>query len=163
MTLTLVIWQVRSMTPRLASRFSDYMKHHQTPGNKIAHSIGVPLIVCSLLGLLSRVTFGSSAFLGSYIRPDFGWIALVLGTVYYLSLDWKLALPFSLVLVGLYMVGRSLSIEAQITLQIIGWAAQYVGHLRYEKKSPAFYKNLTHLLIGPFWLFARVIRYGEAS
>lgn len=151
------------MTPRLKSCFRDYLEYHQTAGNQLTHSIGIPLIVAGLLGLLSRVTFGSPVFLELVIRPDLGWAALLLSTVYYLSLDWKLALPFSLVLVGLYLIGRSIPLEVQIILQIVGWIAQYIGHLKYEKKSPAFYKNLSHLLTGPFWVFAKMIRYGESS
>jgi uncharacterized membrane protein YGL010W len=151
------------MTPRLASKFSNYMEYHRTPGNKVSHYIGIPLIVITLLGLLSRVTFGSDAFQESILRPDLGWVLLALGSIYYLYLDWKLALPFILVMIGFYCIGRSLSLEAQIALQVVGWVAQYIGHLKYEKKSPAFYTNLTHLLIGPLWVFAKVIRYGEPS
>ena len=29
------------------------------------------------------------------------------------------------------------------------------SHYVYEKKSPAFYKNLVHLLVGPLWIVAK--------
>src|SRR5690606_8913656 len=114
----------KGMTPKLATRFADYMEYHRTSGNKITHYIGIPLIVISLLGLLSRVTFGSSSFESLLLRPDLGWVLWSLGTLYYLYLDWKIGLPFSLVLVGCYLIGRSLPLEAQIALQVIGWVAQ---------------------------------------
>lgn len=151
------------MTQKLASRFSEYREFHTTRGNQISHFIGVPLIVTSFLGLFSMVTFGNEAFLQSMVRPDLGWAVWAFGVGFYLWLDWKIALPFSLVLAGMYLIGRSLSLEILIGMQVVGWIVQYIGHLKYEKKSPAFYTNLTHLLIGPLWVFAKAIRYGEVA
>ena len=39
-----------------------------------------------------------------------------------------------------------------LALFVIGWIFQFVGHLGYEKKSPAFLKNAGHLLVGPLWV-----------
>jgi len=151
------------MTQKLASRFAEYREFHTTRGNVISHYIGVPLIVISAFGLLSMVTFGNEEFLQKLVRPDLGWILLAFGVGFYLWLDWKIALPFSLVMLGMYLIGRSLPIEILIAMQVGGWVVQYIGHLKYEKKSPAFYKNLTHLMIGPLWVFSKAIRYGEAA
>jgi uncharacterized membrane protein YGL010W len=41
---------------------------------------------------------------------------------------------------------------------VLGWVLQFVGHGHYEKKSPAFFKNLTHLLIGPLWVFSKLTK-----
>jgi uncharacterized membrane protein YGL010W len=38
-----------------------------------------------------------------------------------------------------------------------GWAVQFIGHAVYEKRSPAFLKNLLHLLVGPAWLVERAL------
>ena len=43
-------------------------------------------------------------------------------------------------------------------LFIGGWILQFVGHYAFEKNSPAFFRNLVHLLIGPLWVFARLTR-----
>ena len=150
------------MTQKLASRFAEYREYHTTRGNVVSHYVGIPLIVASVFGLLSMVTFGNEAFLPMVIRPDLGWAIFALVIGFYLWLDWKIALPFALVLMGMYLIGRSLPLSVLIGMQVVGWVAQYVGHLKYEKKSPAFYKNLTHMLIGPLWVFAKAIRYGEA-
>ena len=131
--------------------------------NQRLHYIGVYTIVISVLGLLSRVTFGSSQFHDQLFRPDLGLALMLGGLVFYFYMDWKLAIPFTLVLTGCYFIGRSLPLEILIALQVVGWIVQYVGHLKYEKRSPAFYKNLTHLLIGPFWLFAKVIGYAKTT
>ena len=43
-------------------------------------------------------------------------------------------------------------------LFVFGWVLQFVGHYVYEKRSPAFMKNLTHLLVGPLWILAKATR-----
>lgn len=153
------------MTNKLSSRFSEYREFHTTPGNVMTHYVGIPLIATSLLGLLSMVTFGNEQFQANLVRPDLGWTMWVFAFGYYLWLDWKIALPFSLVMTGMYLIGRSLSvhIEVLIGMQIVGWVVQYYGHIKYEKNSPAFYKNFSHTLIGPLWIFSKLIRYGEAT
>ncbi len=163
MTWSTDLWQDRDMTQKLASKFAEYREYHTTRGNVISHYVGIPLIATSLLGLLAMVTFGNDSFKASMLRPDLGWVLWAIGVGFYLYLDWKIALPFSLVMTGMYLIGRSLSLEILIAMQVVGWGSQYVGHLVYEKKSPAFYKNLTHMLIGPLWIFAKAIRYGGAA
>lgn len=151
------------MTQKLASRFNDYAKSHTTKGNQVTHYVGIPMIALSALGLLSLVKFGNPAFQQHIIRPDLGWALWMLVTAFYLYLDWKIALPFSLVVMGMYLIGRSLPVEILLLLQIAGWGIQYLGHMKYEKNHPAFYKNLSHLIIGPLWIFSKLIRYGEAT
>jgi uncharacterized membrane protein YGL010W len=34
---------------------------------------------------------------------------------------------------------------------------QFAGHYVWEKKSPAFFRNLTHLLVGPLWIAAKAV------
>jgi len=151
------------MTPKLSSRFSEYREFHTTRGNVLTHYIGIPLIATSVFGLFSMVTFGNEAFLPAVIRPDLGWALWFLALGFYLWLDWKIALPFSLVMFGMYLIGRSLPFEVLIGMQVVGWIVQFYGHIRYEKKSPAFLKNGTHMLVGPLWIFAKLIRYGDAK
>ena len=40
---------------------------------------------------------------------------------------------------------------------VAGWIFQGIGHARYEKKSPAFFKNLLHLLVGPIFLWNELL------
>lgn len=135
--------------------WTDYQQQHQTRGNRICHMIGIPLIVFGLLSLLSKFQLGTIA----------GWpielsliILLVVGVID-IALDAKLG---ALMLVSsflLYLVARSVSAAAwtiPAALFVIGWVCQYVGHGVYEKRQPAFYKNLVHLLIGPLWVLNHV-------
>ena len=35
---------------------------------------------------------------------------------------------------------------------VVGWVFQGIGHAVYEKRSPAFLKNLLHLMVGPLFV-----------
>lgn len=50
---------------------------------------------------------------------------------------------------------RALPLWASIGLFVAGWVVQFIGHHVYERKSPAFYRNLTHLLVGPLWILTK--------
>lgn len=44
-----------------------------------------------------------------------------------------------------------------LTLFIVGWVLQFVGHA-FEGNQPAFFHNPLYLLVGPLWLFKRAGR-----
>lgn len=148
---------------RLQSYFEDYASHHATRGNLICHEIAVPVITIAVFGLLARVPLGALEPIGIF-RLDAAVLLLAAAVLWYLLLDWKLALPFGMFAFGLYLLGRSIAPSVLWTAFVAGWVLQFVGHYRFEKRSPAFYRNVLHLLIGPLWLFARITGYGgEAS
>jgi uncharacterized membrane protein YGL010W len=39
---------------------------------------------------------------------------------------------------------------------VLGWVLQFVGHA-IEGNQPAFFKNPTYLLVGPWWLLRRAV------
>ena len=57
-------------------------------------------------------------------------------------------------------VGGFVPIPMAVGLFILGWVLQFVGHYVYEKKSPAFFRNVTHLLVGPLWILAKATGRG---
>jgi uncharacterized membrane protein YGL010W len=141
------------MSKVLAAQFDDYARFHRTPGNKACHYVGIPLIVFSLLALLSNWTLargGGFSLTGAEVL-----VAVV--TVYYLTLDPLLALVMLSATLLLDWTGRFVPPLVAIGLFALGWIFQFVGHYVYEKQSPAFYRNLVHLLVGPLWILARAI------
>ena len=141
------------MSPVLQGHFSDYSAFHRTPGNKACHYVGIPLIVLSLLALLARVPlFEVGAFTVTAAE-----VLLLAATVYYLTLDVTLAVTMLLASALMCLLGRGLPVSAAVALFVLGWIFQFIGHYVYEKKSPAFARNLVHLLVGPLWILARVI------
>jgi len=135
--------------------FKDYEQYHATPGNKATHWIGVPTVMFSLLGLLSYVIFwGNDLF-----RIDLGLLLFIAGAIFAIRVDRKLAAPFLLFTYLNYLLARHLSIPVLIGIQVLGWTAQLIGHSVYEKKAPAFLTTLSHLFVGPMWIFAKAIGY----
>jgi uncharacterized membrane protein YGL010W len=139
------------MSPVLKAHFSDYAAFHGTPGNKACHYIGIPLIVISLFALLGAVplftAFGFTVTLAE--------VVLLAATAYYLTLDPVLAvLMFAISAVSI-VVGRQIPVAWALALFVVGWIFQFIGHYVYEKRAPAFYRNLAHLLVGPLWILAK--------
>lgn len=150
------------MSPKLTGYFADYEDYHRTSGNKFCHYFGIPFIVISLLGLLSLINLGPDSLAGSaLLRIDGGAILWLLASLWYVLLDWKIGLSFSFVTLGMYFIGRSIPVPALVGLQVVGWILQGVGHAVYEKRSPAFVSNLTHIFIGPIWIFAHFMGFSR--
>lgn len=136
------------MSPKLEALFQDYEAYHRTAGNKVCHYVGVPLIVFTLIGLLSEVAWGDLD------------LALVVGglvLLYYLTLSAKQGLGMAVFLAFSYLLGRALPGTMHLAGFVLGWVFQFIGHYVYEKRSPAFFKNLLHLLVGPLWVLTRLV------
>ena len=144
------------MTPALRSAFADYGSFHATPGNKACHTIGIPLIYFSVIALLAHVPLVRfEGFAVTLAEP-----VILAVTVYYLRLDTALGVTMLVVSAVMAVVGRFVTVPAALVLFVVGWALQFVGHYVYEKKSPAFFRNVTNLLVGPLWILAKATRRG---
>ena len=149
-------------TSALMIHFKDYEQYHMHKNNKLCHLIGVPTVMFSLIGILSyailwspTVDFGSE----SLFRIDLGLLICIWGSIFSFRVDRKLSAPFILFIFLNYLVSRHLSMSILIAIQAIGWIFQLIGHYVYEKKSPAFLTTLSHLFVGPMWVFAKSIGY----
>jgi uncharacterized membrane protein YGL010W len=141
------------MSPTLRAHFADYAAFHGTPGNKACHYVGIPLIVLALLALLARVPL----FAVGGFTVTLAEVALVAVTAYYLTLDLVLAAIMLAASVGLLLLGRPMPVWVSVALFVLGWIFQFIGHYVYEKRSPAFFRNLAHLLVGPLWIVAKAV------
>ena len=123
----------------IRSLFADYASHHQTKGNKWFHRFGIPIIMLTLIGMLARVPIAA--------------IALILvSEAIYAILDWRLAAIMLVVSVAFYFIGAAIPFWINVSLFVLGWIFQFIGHSVYEKRSPAFLTNALHLLVGPLWI-----------
>ena len=139
------------MTPTLQAHFADYAEFHGTPGNKACHYVAVPLIVLTLFALLAQVEL---ATVGGF-TVTLAEVVLVLATAYYLTLDTPLALLMLAASVLFAWAGRFIPPWLAFSLFVAAWVLQFIGHYVYEHRSPAFFRNLTHLLVGPLWVLAK--------
>ncbi len=86
------------------------------------------------------------------------------GSLYYLSLDVPLGLATSAVAVALDLAARAVPRWGWgVAAFVVGWVFQGIGHAVYEKKSPAFFRNLVHLLVGPAYLVNEALRLRRPS
>jgi uncharacterized membrane protein YGL010W len=144
------------MSPSLKSQFADYGAVHATPGNKACHSVGIPLIFFAVLALLSHVPLlRASGFTVTLAEP-----VILAVTLYYVRLDAALGAMMLVVSAALAAAGRFVPVPVAVILFVLGWVLQFVGHYVYEKKSPAFFQNATHLLVGPLWILAKATGRG---
>lgn len=134
--------------------FADYAAYHRTPGNRACHRVGIPLIVIALLGGLARMALPP---LGP-LRPDGAHALIVASTGFYLVLERRLAMLMLPLGIGAYLVGRRAGLPSLATLFILGWGFQLVGHTLFERRQPAFMRNLVHVLVGPLWVLNESVR-----
>jgi len=132
---------------QLETWFREYEADHTDAKTKLTHMVGIPMIVLALMALLRRLALGPT---------NFGLLALVAIVVFFYKHDRKLAWTFGAALFAFYVVSFLVSTKLAWFLFIVGWGLQFLGHYKYEKRSPAFFKNLLHVLIGPAWIVARL-------
>ena len=122
--------------------FDDYAAYHRDPRNRLCHEIGIPLIVLAAEALLRHVRVGPT---------NFSQLATLLLMCYYIRIAGRAALPALVGLVLLEVLALFVNWPVALAMFVAGWILQFVGHA-YEGKRPAFFTNLTHLLVGPLWI-----------
>jgi len=143
----------------LREQLNSYAAYHHDWRNKITHFVGVPLVTFSIFVPLSWLRFVQEPDL-----PITGATVFYLAVlVYYLVLDWKLALlqaPFSL---GILWLADQASLLPFCTSLVIflatfvgGWIVQLLGHF-LEGKRPALADNLLQIFNAPLFLTVEVL------
>lgn len=138
--------------PQIDRLFADYAAFHQTPGNKAFHRLGIPLIVLTLIGML---TYAGTEVSGT--RVDLAMVLIAASTLFYLTVEWRLAILMLGVSIGFWFLGRAMPFWVNVALFVLGWILQFIGHSVYEKKQPAFFRNFVHLMVGPLWILNDVV------
>ncbi|MBB1321323.1 MULTISPECIES: Mpo1-like protein [Shewanella] len=136
-------------------QLSTYKSVHLNPQNIKTHFIGVPMIIWSAFLMLGTIRFDWQDY-----QISVAMILTVLVLGYYMALHMRLALGLVLfILPVLYtseqVVHTSHPFIIAISIFVIGWVMQFIGH-HYEKAKPAFMDDLNQLLIGPFFLMAEL-------
>jgi len=142
-----------------------YGESHQNKTNKIIHWACVPLIMLSLLGMLSIVKF--SIPLGSLVYCfNIAHILIFLSIIFYIRLSFSITVGMiiisSICLLSIYQIELLFSCNKRLFLFYIGifivsWIGQFVGH-KIEGKKPSFFEDLQFLLIGPAWLLSFIYK-----
>ena len=142
------------------SQLASYASVHRDWRNKATHFVGIPVIVFSLLLILSlwRFEIGDRQWtlsLAVAAVAVLGWMALdlrigiIMGVV--MAVAWYAAQA---------MAGALGSVQAVwiafLVLFVGGWILQFVGH-HYEGKRPALVDNIFQGFIGPMFLVAETM------
>ena len=133
--------------------FADYASYHQTKGNKVFHRLGIPMIMFSLIGMLTYLPL----FNAGTIRIDAAMVLIGLSSAYYFIVEWRLGIAMIAVSIVFYFLSAVIPLAFNAILFVLGWIFQFIGHKVYEHKNPAFFRNFVHLLIGPLWILNDVI------
>ena len=146
----------------------EYGKSHQNPSNKAIHWVCVPLIMLSLLSLISLIPFPIDSIKlfttkSNAIELDWTFLFLVFSVIFYLRLSISIAI--GMLLVAVLMLASISWIEfldpsiwrLSLTIFILAWIGQFIGH-RIEGEKPSFFEDLQFLLIGPAWLLSFIYK-----
>lgn len=147
------------VSTRMRARLDEYSGFHRTLGNEVCHFVGIPLIIGGagrLLGALPLAELGGARL--TVTEP-----VLLLISAFYLVEARALGLVTSVIMIALAELCRGLPFGLGLALFLLGWAIQFIGHARFEHRSPAFLRNLVHLLVGPAWLLERALRSERAA
>jgi len=141
---------------KVDSLLADYAFYHQTRGNKACHFIGIPLIMYSLFILLRAMVISPPITAAELL--------ILVAVIYYFVLDPKLAIGMLLISTLIdFAAFKTPDLRLGIAIMIIGWIFQSIGHAVYEKRSPAFLRNLVHLLVGPLFLLNEILHVRSTS
>lgn len=139
-------------------QYKFYSKYHQNIVNRAIHFICIPLLVFTIgifgcyTGPLITLPFDN------YFISEFNFTALltIFYSAYYLALNFEAGFVMTLVLIfnqiftyWLYYFYPQIWIKA-IYLHIFSWVMQILGHVYYEKNSPAFMSGaIQSFLVAP--------------
>ncbi|MBC8242853.1 MAG: penicillin acylase family protein [Verrucomicrobia bacterium] len=139
---------------KLIARYESF---HQDSTNRWIHFACVPLIALSLVGLLWGIKIPTALGDELSVTLNAGAVFIGLVSVYYLFLS--IGSLVGMLYFGLAASVLSISVEASplplfatsLTVFVLAWAGQFVGH-GIEGKKPAFTEDVQFLLVSPAWL-----------
>ncbi|AZA54311.1 DUF962 domain-containing protein [Chryseobacterium sp. G0201] len=143
---------------------AEYGESHRNSTNKLIHWICVPLIFWTILGFISYIPTPNIYLKYFGFLSVASFIALILVTVFYFRLSWRIALimVFIMLLMEHFVSLTNVTFGKKswmffLAVFVITWILQFVGH-KIEGKKPSFLKDLQFLLIGPIWLLSFVLK-----
>lgn len=133
-----------------------YAQSHQHPTNKRIHWVAVPGILLTVVALLWWLPT-------PWQDPSLNWatLAVVPAALFYLRLSRVLGFSMIILLALCLMLVSWASqhlplLEVALSLFVLLWIAQFIGH-HIEGKKPSFFQDLAFLLIGPAWVVHQLL------
>jgi uncharacterized membrane protein YGL010W len=143
----------------LTDQLANYASYHRDRRNIATHFIGIPMILFSIVLLLSRPIWMADTVIP--VTPAL-LISALMG-LYYLRLDMPLGLFMCIILVSMLKLAAPLALGETsswlswgIGLFVVGWIFQSIGHI-WEGKKPAFLDDIIGLIIGPLFVATELV------
>jgi len=137
---------------RVDALLADYHSYHRSRGNLICHAFGITLIVYGGLAMLRLISLHAAGWTAAEIL-------IAASFLFYVTLSIPLAVTMLFESIALDLIARAVgNWHIGLGAFVVGWLFQGIGHARYEKNSPAFFKNLAHLMIGPIFLWNELLK-----
>lgn len=133
---------------RIDQLLAHYAESHRHPVNERIHFVCIPLIVFSLIGLLSVV------------HPWLAYAFVVASLLYYLSLSVPFLLTMAVASIAVLGVLEALgAMRLWVCIGVFGlaWVGQFIGHA-IEGRKPSFFEDLRYLWIGPLFCLSFAFR-----
>jgi uncharacterized membrane protein YGL010W len=148
----------------LTDQLTEYAAYHRDVRNIATHFVGIPLIVLALAVLLARPALAGGAAGALPLPVSPAWLLFGGATVYYLVLDVPLGLMMAVISTACVAFGAWLAAQSTavwlgsgIALFVVGWVFQFVGHVAYEHRKPAFVDDVIGLIVGPLFMLAEAL------
>lgn len=138
------------MNPRLRALFEEYADAHRHPINRLTHKIAIPLIVFHIVAMLDWIPL---ATVGGH-RLTLAVPAYLATVVWYFTLSPRLAGVMAVLFALCFPLGRVTPWPVVLGVAAFAWLVQLAGHVVWEKRSPAFVRNLLQALVGPLFFVA---------
>ena len=146
----------------------EYGESHQNSTNKAIQWICVPLIMLSLLALISMIPFPIHDITLFSINSEkvlLNWtiIFLLFAVIFYLRLSISIAVGMLLIAIGMIASINWIALfdptiwRLSLSIFVMAWIGQFIGH-KIEGKKPSFFEDLQFLLIGPAWLLSFIYK-----
>lgn len=141
----------------LTQHLSQYALYHRDERNILTHYLGIPLIVIAIFSLLSIPLFSLGAIT---LTPTL--LLFTATALFYFRLDLRFGLVMllfsgSCLAMALRLAAQPLTVwlSSAISLFVIGWVLQFIGHY-FEGKKPAFVDDIVGLFVGPLFIIAEL-------
>ena len=139
-------------------QLTGYAAYHRDPRNIATHFAGVPMIMFSVVVLLSRPVLFQAG-----LPVTAALVTAVVVGLYYLRLHAATGILMALVLAAMLYFGQRLAelttgawLAWGVGLFVVGWIIQAVGHV-FEGRKPAFLDDLAGLVIGPLFVLCEAL------
>ena len=138
-----------SSTRTVEQLLQRYAESHQNPTNEIIHFVCVPVIVWTILGLLWAIH--------PLAAVGVAWLSII----YYASLSIPFAIGMifmaSSMLGIMYFLPPSWVLPSALSIFVLAWIGQFIGH-KIEGKKPSFFDDIRFLLVGPLFVLGFLYR-----